>query len=161
MTFTKIALTLTFVLSTFAEHAKPERLAMPLADGESHTYDIMQALESRETEGATLELTHNKITITQGECSFGGEYVYDSHTMGISFVEGTFFRNFGLCNSPVVDVLMMISDLTDSKKGYAIREKVFNADWFLFGWNAASENQVDLLVARRQLGNPHALNPEH
>ena len=157
MTFTKIALTLTFVLSTFAEHAKPERLAMPLEDGESHTYDIMQALGSRETEGATLELTHNKITISHGECSFGGEYVYDKNNMAISFVPGTFFNNFSMCKSPIVDVQMMIQDLEDSSKGYAIREKIFNADWFLFGWNAPSENEVDLLVARRQLGNPHSL----
>ena len=161
MTFIKIAMTMTLILSTLASEERPERLSLPLDEGDSRTYQIVHAVESRSVEGASLTLEHNKVTITQGECSFGGQFQYDSSNMGFAWVEGSFFRNFGICKGPIEDVLMMVSDMIDLSKGYALRQKAFNSEWFVLGWNAEGDKEVDLLVGQKVLPNAHALNPEH
>ena len=160
MNFTKIALALTFILSAFAEDTKLEKLSFPLEEGDSRTYNVVHAIESRSVEGATITVEHNKITVAQGECNFGGEFTYDKTTMGFAWVDGSFFRSFGLCSGPINDVLMMVSDLIDLKKGYVIRNKVFNSEWFTLGWNAEGNSEVDLLVGQKVLPNPHSLNPQ-
>ena len=161
MTITKLVLTSFLAMVLVASHGSLERLALPLAPGDSRTYAVVQAVKSRESiEGATITLENDKMTITQGECSFGGEFDFDNNTLKFAFREGTYFRSFGMCHGAIGDVQMMVNRLFDLNNGYFLRAKVFSSEWFVLGWNSAEEGQVDLLVGQKVIPNEHSLNPE-
>ena len=144
-----------------ASHKGIDRLELPLPAGESRTYRIVQALESRDVgEGATLTLESNRVTVTQGDCSFGGEFVGDSERLEFAFSEGSFNKSMSICSGALGDVQLMIQDLFDTSRGYIWRSLVFNSEWLVLGWNSATEGKVDLLVGQKVIPNEHALKPE-
>ena len=147
--------------SAMSSHTGLERLVLPLEDGDSRSYQIVYALENRDFgDDATIELNGNQLTISQGNCRFGGEVSGDYDKLEFAFVEGTFSRSFEFCSGAIGDVQMMISDLYDMKGGYLMRSKMWSSEWLVIGWNSASEGKVDLLIGQKLIPNEHSLNPE-
>ena len=160
-TFKNLIMLSTLAAAVLGTHKGMERLAMPLAEGESRTYQIVYALGSRDFgEDATITLDGERLTISQGDCSFGGNIVGQYDKFEFAFEQGTFSRSSSLCTDRLGDVQTMISDLYDIKEGYVMRSKVFYSEWLVIGWNSATEGKVDLLIGQKVIPNEHSLNPE-
>ena len=161
-TFTKQLIMLSiFALTTMSSHTGLERLSMPLEETDSRSYQIVYALENRDFgEDATMELRGDRLSISQGDCSFGGQIQGDYDKLEFAFVQGTFSRSVNMCTGAIGDVQLMISDLYEMKGGYVMRSKMFQSEWLVVGWNSASEGKVDLLIGQKVIPNEHSLNPE-
>ena len=148
-------------LTTMTSHSGLERLVMPLEEGDSRSYQVVYALENRDFgEEVTMELSGNHFSVSDGDCTFGGEVHGDYDKLEFAFVQGTFSRSVNMCTGVVGDVQLMISDLYEMKGGYVMRSKMFQSEWLVIGWNSASEGKVDLLIGQRAIPNEHSLNPE-
>ena len=138
-----------FALSTIASHTGIETLDLPLAEGESRTYKIVQALKSRDlSQDAQITFEGDRITVSDGECSFGGQIVGEFGKHEFAFAQDQFNKSLSMCSGALGDVQLMIQDLFDMKKGYMWRAKVFSSEWLVIGWNSATEGKVDLLVGQ-------------